>query len=80
MGRDYERVRKQLAHNMRELRRQQELSQEQLALITEIDRTYVSQLEREARNPSLLVLCRIASTLGVDVVDLLLPTGPSQKR
>ncbi len=47
------------------------ISQEKLALEADIDRTYVSQLERQIANPSLSILCKIASILKCDVVDLL---------
>ena len=43
------------------------MSQEALALQAEVDRTYVSQLERGIANPSLLVLYRLASVLGCDL-------------
>lgn len=47
------------------------ISQEKLALDAEIDRTYVSQLEREIANPSLLILSRIAEILECEIKDLL---------
>ena len=47
------------------------MSQEQLAFDAEIDRTYVSQIERSVINPSLLVLHKVANALGVSVVELL---------
>jgi len=51
------------------------VSQEQLAFDAEIDRTYVSQIERSVINPSLLVLHKVAVALGVSVVDLLRSEG-----
>ena len=39
------------------------LTQEQLALEAEVDRTYVSQIERCLKNPSLLILHRLAKAL-----------------
>ena len=71
MRRDYEQVRQALAYNIRELRGQQGLSQEALALSAEVDRTYVSQIERGVGNPSLLVLHKLGTTLGVDIQALL---------
>lgn len=71
MGRDYDQVRKQLAHNIRTLRVTKGLSQEALALKADIDRTYISQIERSIGNPSLLVLCKLASILGSDVIELM---------
>jgi DNA-binding XRE family transcriptional regulator len=47
------------------------VSQEGLALEAEVDRTYVSQIERGVCNPSLLVLHKLAMVLQVSVVSLL---------
>lgn len=46
MTQDYEQLRLQLAENIRSMRRVKNLTQEQLALMAEVDRTYVSQIER----------------------------------
>lgn len=46
-------------------------SQEALALSADVDRTYVSQIERAVGNPSLLVLCKLGAILETDVLDLL---------
>jgi transcriptional regulator with XRE-family HTH domain len=60
-----------LAKNIRNLRRSVQLSQEELAFECEIDRTYISKLERGIANPSLLVLFRISNVLKVEIKDLL---------
>jgi transcriptional regulator with XRE-family HTH domain len=75
MERTFDQVRQSLAHNIRSLRSQHGLSQEALALNAEVDRTYVSQIERAVGNPSLLVLCKLAAILEVDAVELLSSTG-----
>lgn len=64
-------LRKRLARNMRALRQDTGLSQEALAFDAGVDRTYVSQIEREIGNPSLLVLCKLAGVLKVSVPELL---------
>lgn len=54
----------------RAVRRHRELlrlSQEELANRAHIDRTYISGVERGARNPSLNVMQRIATALGSDL-------------
>ncbi|MDP3670348.1 MAG: helix-turn-helix transcriptional regulator [Telluria sp.] len=71
MGRDYDQIRKQLAYNIRARRGQKGLSQEALALSADIDRTYISQIERGVGNPSLLVLCKLAAILEADVGELM---------
>ena len=43
------------------------LSQEGLAALCELDRTYVGGIERGERNPSLKNICLLASALGVHV-------------
>ena len=71
MDGDFETLRATLGNNVRCARLERELSQEQLAFEAEIDRTYVSQIERGVINPSLHVLWKIANALSVDVIDLL---------
>lgn len=71
MTQDYEQLRLQLAENIRLMRRIKNLTQEQLALMAEVDRTYVSQIERCTGNPSLMVLCKLANTLEITTDQLL---------
>jgi transcriptional regulator with XRE-family HTH domain len=70
MGRDYDQIRKLLAYNIRAKRSEKGLSQEALAFGAELDRTYISQVERCVGNPSLLVLCKLAAVLDVDIQEL----------
>ncbi len=60
-----------LAKNVRSLRKGIGLSQEELAFECDIDRTYISKVERGIANPSLLVLSRIAEILQVEIKDLI---------
>ncbi|MGX9430197.1 MULTISPECIES: helix-turn-helix domain-containing protein [Bradyrhizobium] len=57
--------------NIQELRRARKLSQEELADRSQVHQTYLSGVETGKRNPSLLVLERIAEALGVDPEELL---------
>jgi transcriptional regulator with XRE-family HTH domain len=57
--------RKQLGLNLRALRKARGLSQERFALEHDIDRTYVSGIERGQRNPTVTVLQRLADALGM---------------
>lgn len=61
--------------NVRRFRQKAQLTQEQLAFAAEIDLTYVGGIERGKRNPSLLVLARIAGVLGISPAILLIPDG-----
>ena len=63
--------RKVFGSNVRRARQQRKLTQEQLAFEAEIDLTYVGGIERGKRNPSLLVMSRIADALGVHLTKLL---------
>jgi transcriptional regulator with XRE-family HTH domain len=57
--------------NVRRVRQQRRLTQETLAFEAEIDLTYVGGIERGKRNPSLLVMARIAEALSVPLSKLL---------
>ena len=56
-----------LAEQIRSLRLEAGLSQEELAFNADVDRTYVSQLERGIANPSLLILHRISAALNAEI-------------
>jgi transcriptional regulator with XRE-family HTH domain len=60
-----------LARNIRRLRHQRKMTQEQLAFDAKIDLTYVGGIERGRRNPSLAVMGRIAEALAVPLPKLL---------
>jgi transcriptional regulator with XRE-family HTH domain len=64
-------IRQRIGWNLRRLRAARELNQEDFATDSGFDRGYISGIERGVRNPSILVLERIATALGVDVVELL---------
>ena len=55
---------------VRELRTEKGLSQEGLALVCDLDRTYIGGIERGERNVSLVNIQKIASALGVTVREL----------
>lgn len=63
--------RKILGRNIRLLRTQKNMTQEELAFEAEIDLTYMGGIERGRRNPSLLVMARIAKALSVPLLKLL---------
>jgi transcriptional regulator with XRE-family HTH domain len=60
-----------LGQNVRRLREERDWSQEQLAFESGLDRTYISGVERGVRNPTVLVIARIAKALDVKPDDLL---------
>lgn len=59
-----------IGQNVRRLRQARGLTQEQLAFEAQLDLTYVGGIERGRRNPSLLVMVRLACALGVEPADL----------
>ena len=60
---NFEQLLDRLAKEIKRLRLSAGLSQEALALEADVDRTYISQLERGVANPSLVILFRISNVL-----------------
>jgi len=63
---------KLVAKNIKKYRKSRGYSQEKLAELANLHRTYIGSVEREERNLSLKNLQRIADALGVDPYKLLL--------
>ncbi|OON62468.1 transcriptional regulator [Massilia sp. KIM] len=68
-----------LGQNLKKLRIAAAKSQEELAVDAEVDRTYISSIERGAANPSVLTLAQICFALGVSLADLVTPVIISTK-
>jgi transcriptional regulator with XRE-family HTH domain len=64
-------IRDVLAKNVRKYRQAAGLSQEELAYRAEIDRTYISSIERSVYGATIDVVDRLAKALGVEAADLL---------
>jgi transcriptional regulator with XRE-family HTH domain len=64
-------IRKRLGSNLKRLREAKGLSQEKFAFEARVHRTYVSDLERGARNPTISIVDKLAQALGVTASDLL---------
>lgn len=60
-----------LGHNVRRYRQLRGVTQEALALEADMKRSYLSDLERGTRNPSVRALGRLAEALGVSPEQLL---------
>lgn len=60
----------QFGLQLRALRSERGLSQEQLGLIAGLDRTYISGIERGVRNVSLINIFRIAAALEIEASEL----------
>jgi transcriptional regulator with XRE-family HTH domain len=63
--------RRTVGSNIRRLRQAKRLTQEHVALEAQIDTTYLRGIEAGRRNPSLMVMVRVAKVLGVRPAELL---------
>ena len=59
-------VRRRVGLNVKKYRGERGLSQEELAFESGLHRTYVSGVERGVRNPTVVILEKIAEALGID--------------
>ncbi|WP_246801334.1 helix-turn-helix domain-containing protein [Bradyrhizobium genosp. L] len=66
-------MRKLVGRNFARLRKQKRFTQEKFAEASGFTQQYISDLERGRRNPTVVTLFELASTLGVSHVDLVLP-------
>jgi transcriptional regulator with XRE-family HTH domain len=64
-------IRKIVGRNIRRLRDAKDISQEELGFDCKLDRTYISGVERGVRNPTIVVVQKIANALGVSPNKLL---------
>ena len=64
-------LRERVGLNVQRLRHKAGLSQEECAHRAKIHQTYLSGVENGVRNPTVLVLGRLAKTLGVEADELL---------
>ncbi len=69
MSNDEEVVR-QFGKHLAKKRNEAKISQDKLAEIVDVDRTYISLLERGLRNPTLKKLSRIAKALNISLPEL----------
>nr|WP_245283220.1 helix-turn-helix transcriptional regulator [Bradyrhizobium sp. WSM2793] len=66
-------MRKLVGRNFARLRKQKRFTQEKFAEASGFTQQYISDLERGRRNPTVVTLFELASTLGVSHVDLVVP-------
>jgi transcriptional regulator with XRE-family HTH domain len=63
-----------ISSNIQRIRKEQGISQEKLALKADVDRSYMSQIERCLANPSIEAILRISNALEVAPSELLVLT------
>lgn len=63
---------KDFGYHLKNIRLKKNITQEQLAFLCDLDRTYVSGIERGKRNISLMNIYKIASALNIHPSELLI--------
>lgn len=58
-----------IGNRIRQLRDQKQLSQSKLAMIANLDRTYINSIENGRRNISIVNIERLAKALDISVAD-----------
>jgi len=52
-------------------RHKRKMTQEKLSILTDVDRTYISQIEHGTRNPSFHILAKLSRELRINVNKLI---------
>jgi len=73
-------LRQAFAANLRRLRHAKGISQEDLAYEADVNRTYVSKLEKGVSYPGLEIIAKLADALGVEPAELLMRPEKSGNR
>lgn len=68
-------IRQQVGRNLKRIRKEKGWSQEELAFQSGLHRTYISGIERGARNPTIDILAKLAKTLRVPTEELVRDSG-----
>lgn len=64
-----------LGEAIRRIRLSKDISQEKLALLAEVDRSYVGRVERGDNNVAVLTLARLTHALGISIAKLMQEAG-----
>jgi transcriptional regulator with XRE-family HTH domain len=74
-------LRQIFAANLRRVRHERGVSQETLAYEADVNRTYISKLEKGVSYPGLEIIGKLATVLEIEPAQLLaLPAGRSKRR
>ncbi len=63
-------IKEKIGNRIRQLRQEKHLSQEAFADLCELDRTYISSIEKGKRNVSIINLEKIANALNINISTL----------
>lgn len=69
------RARLLFAYNLKQQRHKKSLSQEELAELSDLHRTYISAVERGVKNISIDNMEKLANALNMDLIELLEKNG-----
>jgi transcriptional regulator with XRE-family HTH domain len=69
-------MRKLVGRNVKRIRQERGLTQEQLAELSGFSQQYISGLEQGQRNPTIVSLYELATALGVSHMELVRPIDP----
>lgn len=64
-----------LGEALRRIRLEKAISQEKLALLAEVDRSYVGRVERGDNNVAVLTLSRLARAMDISMAELMAAAG-----
>lgn len=67
-----------VAWNLRRLRVERGISQDDLALSAGVERAYVGHLERGARNPTIVTLNKLANAMSIHISQLFREPGDGE--
>ena len=68
----YKYIRERLGKEISRIRKERNLSQDNLAVDSNLDRSYLAEVEEGKANPSLKVLCKITEGLNIQLWQLLI--------
>jgi len=74
-GKRQHRILVALGKTIRETRLSKGISQEKLALLSDVDRSYVGRVERGDNNVAVLTLARLATALDLSIAKLMQKAG-----
>jgi len=66
---DYKYIQKLIAENLRRVRKEKGWSQEKLAALSDVDRSYIGFIENCKYNVSVKILCEFATAMEIDVLE-----------